>query len=262
MEYARCMVVRWCLAGIWFLASCTGTETTNPTTPLRDFEAGGCKKGHETEDGIGLVTEALTTRDPYAGLDCIVYEVAADRKLRVDIRNIQDGCHVTHEGHARVTGANSLRIAFTNPTCIAAGCGSCTYDAVFEVDLAPFEQQSSLTLSFVIDQDESCRPPEAKPQLYWMLEVPLQEGSHGASCKYASYFGPPVGCGTLNMPCTTSDRSCGFRQSPTDPGTCEGELSCRTAAAHPNSVCMQLCNTDQDCPLPDALHCIDGACQL
>jgi hypothetical protein len=241
------------------LACCTGTETTNP---LRDFSAGGCKKGHETENGLGLKSEALTQRDPYAGLDCIVYDVAMG-KLNISIRNIQDGCHVMHVGHAHITGAAALELAFTNPNCIAAACGSCSYDAAFEVDLAPFEGKTTLALNFIVDQDESCRAPTAKPQLYWTLNVPLQEASHGASCRYARYFGPPIGCGTLNMPCATSDGSCGLYDRAGEPGHCEGELSCSpTNVPYQGPVCMQTCSSDDDCPTPDALHCVEGLCRL
>jgi hypothetical protein len=247
---------RGMLALCLLAAHCTGTETTNP---LRAFGAGECKRGHETELSLAPAN-ALSMRDPYAGLDCLVYEVR-DETLHVDLRNINDGCHVEHEGNVRMVGEDSLQLALTNAKCEAAKCGSCIYDAQYEVDLAPFAGQDSIELSLVLDDAESCRSPSSQTQVYWKLDVPLRASSQGAVCKYARYFEPPQGCGTLNMPCASADGACGFLGRGT--GTmCDDGMLCRAPDENSISVCMQPCATDADCPEPDVLHCVEGACRL
>jgi hypothetical protein len=237
-------------------AQCTGTETTNP---LRAFGSGECKKGHENEFSL-TPANGLTTRDPYAGLDCLVYEVKDDT-LHVQVRNINDGCHVEHDGNVRVTGKDGLQLALTNAKCQAAACGSCLYDAEYEVDLASFAGTDAIKLSLVLDEAESCRSPGSQAREYWKLDVPLRASSQGAVCKYARYFDPPKGCGTLNMPCASSDGTCGIREPGTGT-TCEDGMICRAPDENAIPVCMQQCETDADCPSPDVLHCVAGVCRL
>lgn len=247
---------RGTLALCLLATQCTGTETTNP---LRAFGAGECKKGHENEFSL-TPANALVTRDPYAGLDCLVYEVK-DETLHVDLRNINDGCHVEHEGNVRMTGKASLQLALTNAKCQAAACGSCVYDAEFEVDLAPFAGKDAIELSLVLDDAESCRSRSSQTREYWKLDVPVQASSQGAVCKYASYFDPPKGCGTINMPCASADGACGLFGR--GAGTmCENGMRCQEPGENSIPVCMQQCATDAECPEPDVLHCVEGLCRL
>lgn len=226
----------------WALA-CVGTNTGNPLTS----DISGCKSEADFE------SKALTGTERYDGLSCMYWE-RTEQSLHLQALNFRGGCSITWQG-AFESISSGPSVLLTNPSCAVAACGSCLYDATFDIDLR--EISIADNASIPLRSDASCSG-DADLINFWSLRG---DATEGITCDYAlglDWHAHGRGtCGQTNMPCRRDDGLC-----PDDgTGPCDAGLTC-TEVGTSNFVCLEQCTTDDDCTASGAMRCSDGLCRI
>lgn len=223
--------------------ACVGTNTGNPLTS----DISGCKSESD------FASKALTGTERYDGLSCMHWERTED-SLHLEALNFRGGCSITWQGTFEPISSGPS-VLLTNPSCAVAACGSCLYDATFDIDLR--ETSIADDASLPLRSDASCSG-DADLIDFWSLR---SNASEGITCDYAQGLDWHAGrlgtCGQTNMPCRRDDGLC----ADDGQGPCDAGLTC-TEVSTSNFVCLEQCTTDDDCAAPDVMSCNDGLCQL
>lgn len=226
----------------------TGTETDNPVI---GFDASECKSDRSatalTLSGSARVAAApaFGAGDEYTGLNCFAWEPRGADGLRVQVFNMIGGCHVVWErGPARWNG-ETLELTVRPDNCAVAGCGSCAYDLVFELD--GVDRSAPLPLALYQDY---CTGEREEPRA--RLTLPLDERPQGMLCRAGAW---PFSreCGGAHGPI------CSDGEGGPNAGPCAEGLV-RDQSSEPE-VCLTPCTSDSDCPL-EVESCQAGMCQL
>ena len=238
-----------------FLSACLGTDTGNPVVDSRVSE---CKSDRESS---GASIQALTlpsASTTYEGFECLRWERDADH-IRFDAYNINGGCHVTWRGGAEQNSSGELAFVLSNPSCAVAACGSCLYDATFDLDT----QKTPLDDSADVKLIQANCPGERVTIGSWQLQA--GEAASGIACKYAKGLDWHAGrlntCGTRHAPCRGKGLCGAGSTAGTTPNPCDDGLEC-TPVSEYESMCLERCTSNEDCTLQDILECRDGVCQL
>jgi hypothetical protein len=233
-----------------FASSCSGSETGNPATPdatLSHFEASGCKT-RETDAGtaLGSSQSALVAASDYDGLECVEWETTA-AGLTVRLLNFQGGCGVTWGGRASRRADGSIDLVLDNTTCFVARCGSCLYDAQFDLSGVSSASPLALHVGFA-----SCADGGGTTPAYDKL-LPLDSAASGIACRYAGLSSvlSPSKCAQKNLQC--GGGLC--------PMPCAGNLMC-TPVGEGDSRCLLPCTGDGDCLPAGTATCQDGVCKV
>jgi len=180
---------RACTWLLWALvASCTGTETTNPLTK---FDGSGCQE-HMEDDEAALAALPLTAADDAgtaiggseigATEQCVVYSLHED-VLRVGLENFPGPCGIDWLGRASFEGPTLVLqgMADVSEGCAVARCGGCTYDLDFEV--SGVDPEAELPLRTEIGE---CSDPSIElTKNIETLSVPLDAHVSGTLCRAA-----------------------------------------------------------------------------
>jgi hypothetical protein len=122
------------------VASCTGTETTNPLTK---FDGSGCLEAVEANEAA-LIALPLTVADDAGAAvggseigvreQCVVYSLHED-VLHVGLENFPGRCGIDWLGRASFEDGALVLQGMDDAAegCLVSRCGSCTYDLDFEV---------------------------------------------------------------------------------------------------------------------------------
>ncbi len=223
--------------------ACVGTNTGNPLSG----EVSQCKSDSDFE------SKALTGADRYDGLSCMYWE-RSDDNLHLQALNFRGGCSITWQGaFERISSGPSVLL--TNPSCAVAACGSCLYDATFDIDLR--EASVADDAEIPLRSDASCSG-DADLIDVWTLEP---DASQGITCQHAQgldWHANRLGtCGQANMPCRQDDGLCADNGE----GPCDADLTC-TDVGGSSFVCLQQCTRDEDCIASDVMTCDEGLCRL
>lgn len=200
--------------------------------------------------------QALRSSESYDGFECLRWQRDGEHLL-FDAYNFEGGCHVNWRGDAERTGQGKLQLVLSNPSCILAGCGSCLYDASFDIDLATTPLDDSAKVPLIQAPCEGDRSTVGS----WQLQAGDDDG---ISCKYARgldwHASRLNDCGKMNMPCR-GNGLCGSRPGGPAPEPCDEGLTC-TPVGDAGSMCLKNCASSDECPLSDVLECRDDVCQL
>lgn len=244
MQPDRVYTLLVCLA----LAVCGACEGT-----AQDVHFSACKS--KSASGVsGLAAQALSSpnADAFSGLRCLRWE-RSGKRVRFEAINFLAGCSVAWEGEARERrGERSVDFVISDPDCLRFRCGNCAYDLSFAIDTSATELASDASVGFVLHDCEG----QERSLGSWQLQ-PDQASS--IRCAYEPNAPIPFECGKLHTPCRDHCQSAplpGDRADPCDPG-----LSCQTLQPM-LSLCLESCERDQDCPVPDAMSCTSGVCQV
>jgi hypothetical protein len=199
-----------------------------------------------------LTTQALTASDShlYDGLQCLRWEREATQ-VRFEAFNFTGGCEVHWVGRL-ASKSGGVDLVLSDPSCNVAACGSCLYDAAFEIDA----ERTALDESAKVDLKTAPCDGPATVIASWQLQP--GDGASGLHCSYPRALVDHAGrlglCGKRDMPCR--DR-CGDRQSP----ACDPGLVCNETSES-SFTCLAECNKDDDCRLPEVMTCSEGLCRL
>jgi len=247
-----------CFTACLLAPSCTGTETDNPSIDF-DFAGSQCKKTGFSEKILPGATSAALMSDDLRGLHCIAWNADDEGRLKLQVSNYDGPCLVEVEWEGRVLerkdGGFDLRVAFTDPECRIAACGSCLYDFQFEIE--GVDTHAPLPLSF---GDEICGEPDDSPV---ELTLPLDEGRDGLACRHVNRgtLDWLSMCGSAHTPCGETADDCELPDEDTpEPWHCEEGLTCSEEDGQ--RLCLRECDSDEDCPLAGVETCVDGLCHL
>lgn len=254
------------------VCSCSGTETQNPSNPLKGFKDGGCKKENalasvnSTNGGIATATQALVSTNYSAettGLKCFAWEVVSDNRLKIDLYNFDGACGAAWTGKAAIESDGGLKLSLINPDCRIALCGTCMYDWSFDVEGVDTSKDVALSLSI-----DTCPSGEVStPIKNANVTLPTAAKASGILCNYADFNG--LGwqamaldqCGTTGMPCMNALNSLCNSNASTDPPSCQAEMICTDNGAAEQRICAKACVADADCGSLGILSCQEGLCR-
>lgn len=252
--------------------SCSGTETQNPSNPLKSFKDGGCKKenalasANGTNGGIATATQALVSTDYSAettGLKCFAWEVVSDNRLKIDLYNFEGACGADWKGKAAIEGDGGLKLSLVNPDCMIALCGTCMYDWSF--DVVGVETSKDVALSLSIDTCPS--GAVSTPIKNFSVTLPTAAKASGILCNYADFGGLAwqamalSQCATVGMPCNNvTNGMCPSTPVSTEM-TCQGDLICTDNGTAEQRICAKPCAADTDCGSLGILTCKEGLCR-
>jgi hypothetical protein len=243
--------------------SCSGTETQNPSNPLKSFSDSGCKKEKKnTGSGNGATAAQAIVSVDYsaetAGLKCFAWEKVGSDRIKIDLYNFESVCGAKWRGEVEIGQDGALQLSLVNPGCNIASCGTCIYDWSFEVE--GVDTSNPVPVHVGID---TC-PGERDIQSTTAL-LPVDLTPSGILCNYADWNG--LGwqamslsqCGTVAMPCSGTSMCQGYPA--TTDLTCQGDLVCTDNGNADQMICAKPCNVDEDCGALGVLACADGLCR-
>lgn len=245
--------------------SCMGTETQNPSDPLRSFKDSGCKK--ERSSAVNATADTATASQSLvstnysgetAGLKCIAWEILGDNRTKIDLYNFEGACGAQWSGQAATGTDGELQLALVNPQCLIASCGWCIYDWSFEVE--GLDVSKALSVGLGIDTCPGERDVER-----FEATLPIDVETSGILCNYANFNAlgwqamALTECGTTGMPCQGTDM-CDTATTPTELA-CAGDLVCADNGNSDERICVKSCSTDEDCGSLGVSACTDGLCR-
>lgn len=192
----------------------------------------------------------------YDGFECYRWE-RGDERVRFDVYNFGGGCNIDWQASATPHGSSKLDLVLSNPSCEVYRCGSCLYDAAFEVDTEKTPLADDAKAQLIVANCSGERGTLGS----WQLQP--GDGAEGIRCNYTAglaWHDRRVGrCGTLHATCRNAGLCNSGTPSTADP--CDEGLAC-TEVGDLQSMCLKKCTTSDDCPLQDVLECRDEVCQL
>lgn len=232
-----------------WLSACVGTDSGDPVVdtgnPVVDSRVSECKSkrasGSTALQALTLPGESAS----YDGFECYHWS-RSDERVRFEVYNFNGGCAIMWTNTATRRDVSHLDFTLHVPRCIFAGCGSCLYDATFEVDTAqtPLADDAKVRLL-----QDNCSD---RPTTLGSWELQPGEQASGIRCGYAK---------DLAWNDSRAGRSGMLHATCRDGDACDEGLSCTKLSDH-ESMCLKRCSTTDDCPLPDILECRDEICQL
>lgn len=236
-----------CIGTLAWLSACVGTDTGNPVVDTRISE---CKSGGSHSDAVLQALTLPNASASYDGFECYRWERNEER-VRFDVYNFNGGCAIMWTSTAAQSDASHLDFTLHVPRCTFAGCGSCLYDATFEVDTvkSPLVDDAKVRLF-----QDNCSD---HADMLGRWELQAGDTASGIQCSYAKDLiwndNRSGRSGMLHATCRGSDED--------SASACDEGLAC-TKLKDRESMCLQKCTTTDDCPLQDILECRDEVCQL
>jgi len=239
-------------------AGCGGTETGNPVQPsgpLSHFDSSACKTDSSTtttQSAPGESRQALVAVSDYDGLQCIEWERGTkEGDVTLRLINFPGGCGVTWSGTAARRSDGSLELALVNTGCTVHRCGSCLYDARYELTGITATPALAVHIGYV-----DC-PTMGAAHWDYDTSLPLGDAPSGIVCRYArlnSVLSSKV-CSGKNLLCGGASGICGSMP-------CATGLTCTPIDGANDQRCLQPCTTDADCSPAGTMTCTEGTCRL
>lgn len=221
----------------------SGTETDNPSSPIKSFSSTACKSKPPAAS-----PQALTRESDVNGLTCVEWAQSATGTLDLKLYNWTLACTDGYESEASLSADGSLELRLFTQRCAVAACGSCVYDFHYELSNVPKDAPLSLRVGSAVCRSE---PTEIRDE----LTLPLDSEPNGVVCRRLDAGGlfwyalKSEGCGKRDMPCG----DCGG----IDELSCDEGLSC-FELAEGDSRCLAPCTDDDECGALE--RCEDGLC--
>jgi hypothetical protein len=234
------------------------------SSALVAFTPGACKKEAASALTSTLVRALGTGVESadYEGLQCVAWSL--DGQGKFDLLNFDSACGADWIGAASFDESGGVVLTVNNPSCAVAGCGSCIFDFSFTVDRVKAEGDVAVAIDVIVCD----KPGETSNNASYSLTIPAAKTPDGIVCRYADWSALQwqaftLGtAGQLHMPCVDPADYPGDGEPPPP---CDDGLVCtkmQPGAYRDAATCLAACETDADCPLPDLVACLDGACRL
>lgn len=245
-----------CFAALWLPACVSNSAGTDTGNPLIDVQVSSCKSGEMLASSVQALTDAASDSARYDGFTCMRW-TREDERLRLDAINFQGGCLVHWKGGLEERD-DGVALRLTNPSCIVAACiAGCGYDVSAEIDTSAVHVEPNAEIPLITE--EVC---ESDPITVATWKLPANDAKSGITCDYVENLGHQAAsnglCGQQHMPCRTLEGACA---EDTGAPECDPGLRCVSVNAW-DSVCLRVCDHDDECPLPEVMTCTEGTCQL
>jgi hypothetical protein len=209
-------------------------STVSSTDPLVDEvdDGGGDGGGDGGEADAGPSAKA-----DYSALYCVEYSTTGNGSLKINIINYWADCQGPFNAEVTDGSSTSIEVTVTPEQCAASGC-FCPYDFTLAAGSLTLESKIELTI-----RRFSCI--SMNTESYETVSLWPAESGTGIVCQYFGRTGERHGI------CANEE-------------TCDEGLVCEESETLTGfePVCLVPCETEFDCPVPNAFTCDDGACHV